>query len=339
MAQFFATRVRRDDDPFFVQEQHERNRFDPAPDGKRVVKALRVRIGRTNRRPRESLTGKKPLTLGGVVIQINADDLEALVPVRLVLLGDVWEFLQAGATPGGPEINQHDLALVRRPVERRAVRPNPLHHERLTDKVHSPQPVIARRGRLGRQFLVRVVLIRRTKERVDLPSGFDILEDLHIVARFADPVECHGAGVFGVEQLLDGLEEGWNRILLAHHDRVLFGREIQLDERQVFFQLRDAGGKFLIRVVVECRRDLLECRCRLIGLTCSLEHGCRLERDAKHVLGFRLDQFAIGQQCVKFGHELRRVRGFRRPSREIANLKPEQREAAEPGQLRVLVAP
>ena len=52
------------------------------------------------------------LQILAATIETDADDIESLVVIRVVVLADVGHLGKARPAPGGPEIDQHDLAAV-----------------------------------------------------------------------------------------------------------------------------------------------------------------------------------------------------------------------------------
>lgn len=55
------------------------------------------------------------------VVHRHADDLQSLVPVLLLKLNEVGNFVAAGIAPGRPEIKEHNFSTIRRKLKRLAI--------------------------------------------------------------------------------------------------------------------------------------------------------------------------------------------------------------------------
>ncbi len=96
--------------PFAIEQIHCWDRFDAARLDQRVVPILLASSVEENLRPDNSVSFHKFVKLVAVVIEADADDLEAILMKASVGVLDIGQFPPAWLAPSSPKINQYDFA-------------------------------------------------------------------------------------------------------------------------------------------------------------------------------------------------------------------------------------
>src|SRR5690606_26209372 len=88
-----------------------------------------------------------------IAVEADSDDFEALVVIELVVPANVRQLAQTGATPGGPEVDQHDLATKVLHVELLAIHLGSGHFDGLSNQRHTASGAFHHDAAAG-EFLV-----------------------------------------------------------------------------------------------------------------------------------------------------------------------------------------
>jgi len=81
-----------------------------------------------------SLEREELLDVAGLGVHVDADDFKTFGMELFEVLADVGHFFEAGAAPGGPEIDERNFAGISRPIERRAIDGDAFDREGLADQ-------------------------------------------------------------------------------------------------------------------------------------------------------------------------------------------------------------
>ena len=189
-------------------EHDERNRFHSAAFGER--------FGIDDRLPWQWLHGQEPHEVVALLVEVDADDLEALVAELFVVPLDVGDFLLAWTAPRGPEIDQHELAFVRFPIERLAVESRAFDDQRLADQIGAFAAGGDHRHRLFRDVRIRMVFETGFELRVDLSGQFITSRVFELLGKEGQLLK-HALARLASDELVDGGKQ------LLRRQRFVFG--------------------------------------------------------------------------------------------------------------------
>ena len=228
-------------------DQHdERDRFHAALFGER--------FGIDDGLPRQRLHGEEAVEVVALLVEIDADDFKTFLAELVVVPFDVRNFLLAGTAPSGPEIDEHELAGVRFPVERFAIESVAEDDQRFADEIG---PLAARGdhrlGLLG-DVGIGVVFEAGFQLGVDLagqlipPCVFELLGEegqflQHAFARLAS------------YELIDGGEQLFHGHRLVFGDRVGSFIDAAFQEHAKFAEPFEGGEDAFVFRVFERRID------------------------------------------------------------------------------------